>query len=154
MQNMISNPDHFAVIAITRDQARVWRHGIGSEDLPEFVLPPLEVDHRHRRTSQNRHGHDSSHRFPEYFEEISEMVRGYDGILIMGHGSGNSSYMNLLKDYLDKKHPDVAGKILDLVSLDLTRMSEAEIAMHAREWFSKNYRKLATWHERQPFKYL
>ena len=154
MENLVSNPERLAVVAITRDEARLWLHGIGAEDLPEYVHPPLEVDHRHRRTGQNHHGHESAHRFPEYFEAVAEKIRNYDGILILGHGVGKSAYGALLGNYLEKKHPDVAGKILEIANIDLTRLSEGEIALYAREWFSKNYSKLVSWHERKPFKWI
>lgn len=154
MQSLVSNPERLAVVAITRDEARIWLHGISAEDLPEYVHPPLEVDHRHRRTGQNHHGHESAHRFPEYFEAINERIRNHDGILILGHGEGKSSYSGLLKDYLEKKHPDIARRILDTQTIDVTRLTESEIALYAREWFSKNYSKLVSWHERKPFKWI
>ena len=148
-ERLIENPDRFAVVAITQDEAMIWRHGIGPEDLPERINPPLEVDHRHRRTGQNDHGHDTLHRYPEYFEDISEMIRGFDAILIIGHGKSKGAYHQILHDYLSRKHPDIATKVLDTISIDLSSMSEGEITKHARSWFEKNFRKLATWHDRQ-----
>ena len=154
MENLASNRDRLAVIAISQDDAMIWRHGIGPEDLPEHVRPPLEVDHRHRRTGQNDHGHDTVHRFPEYFEEISEMVRGYDAILIIGHGKSKGAYHEILRDFLARKHPDLSEKVLETLSLDLSALSEGEITKHARSWFEKNFRKLATWHDRQSPKWF
>ena len=149
MKSSVSNSEHLAVVAITQDEARIWRNGIGPEDLPEFVLPPKEIDHRHRRTGQNQHSHDTAHRFPEFFEEVSELMRGSDAILIIGHGKGNGAYHQLLQKYLLKNHPDIAAKVLELINLDIPSMSDGQISMHARQWFEKNFRKLATWHNRQ-----
>ena len=154
MENLASNRDRLAVIAISQNDALIWRHGIGPEDLPEHVRPPLEVDHRHRRTGQNDHGHDTAHRFPEYFEEIAEMVRGYDAILIIGHGKSKGAYHETLRDFLARKHPDLSEKVLETLSLDLSSLSEGEITKHARSWFQKNFRKLATWHDRQSPKWF
>jgi len=149
MITSISNSNRLAVIAITQDQAKIWRRGIGPEDLPEFVSPPKEVDHRHRRTGQYQHSHDTAHRFPEFFEDIAELIREDSAILIIGHGKGKGAYHHLLQDYLSRKHPDISKKVLGFIDLDLSAMSDGQIAMHARQWFEKNFRKLATWHDRQ-----
>lgn len=144
----VSNPERFAVVAMTRDEAKIWKNGIGPTDLPIYVRPPIEVDHRHKRTGQYQHGHDTAHRFPEYFEDVVDELRGYDAILIMGHGKGKASYGELLLNFLEKKHPDLLGCVVDLVQLDVTALSESEVSKSARSWFEKNYRTLATWHDR------
>jgi hypothetical protein len=69
--------------------------------------------------------------------------------LIIGHGKGKGAYHHLLQDYLSRKHPDISKKVLGFIDLDLSAMSDGQIAMHARQWFEKNFRKLATWHDRQ-----
>ena len=142
------NPERFAVVAVLRDQALLWKGGIGVEDLPVQILPPIEVDHRHKKTGQFQHGHDTAHRFPEYFEEIADGLRGFEGILIIGHGKGKSSYGALLLEYLHRKHPDLYAKVIDYLTLNLSAMSESEIKLSARSWFEKNYRTLASWHNR------
>ena len=89
-----------------------------------------------------------AHRFPDYFEDIAHQIRGFEGILILGHGSGKASYSKLLIKYLKEKHPDLYGRIVDEISLNLTALSEAELRNSARSWFEQNFRKLASWHER------
>lgn len=145
----INNPERFAVVAVLRDEAMLWRHGIGVADLPEHIRPPVEADHRHKRTGQFQHGHDTAHRFPEYFEDIADCLRGFEGILIIGHGKGKSNYGKLLTDYLHRKHPDLYLKIVDTLTLNLSAISDSEIKSSARSWFEKNYRTLATWHNRR-----
>lgn len=154
MLSSVANEESFAVVAITQDEALIWEHGIGAEDIPSHIRPPIEVDHRHVRTGQNDHGHDAAHRYPEYFEAIAERLRGFSGILLIGHGHGKASYLELLSDYLERKHPDLNLKVLDRITLNLPAMSEGEIKSHARQWFEKNYRKLASWHGRLPSKWF
>ncbi len=150
MQPTISNPEKLAVVAITRDDAKIWRHGISPQDLPEKVLAPVEVDHRHKRTGQFHHGHDTDHFYPEFYEEIYQMIRGFDVILLIGHGDGKASSIERFHNYLTKNHPDTLSKVIDSLNLNLVALSDAEISMNARQWFEKNYRKLATWHDRKP----
>ena len=161
MLSLAVNPNKYRVIAITRDEATIWSDinpdGVGSMRqlgehetlLPERVKPPVEVDHRHRRTGQFHHGHDTDHRFPEYFEAIADRIRSVEGVLIIGHGKGKASYAKAFTDYLENKEQLLAAKIMDVIAFDLVSESEASVKAHARQWFEKNFRKLSTWHERE-----
>jgi hypothetical protein len=154
MQSTVENPNNFVAVAISQDGALIWREGLGNENLPIKISPPIEIDHRHVRTGQFQRGHDTAHRYPEYFEEIANSLRGFSGILIIGHGHGKgSAALNLLK-YLKNQHPDLHLKVIDNLNLNLPALSEAEIRMHARQWFEENFRKLNTWHGRQPSKWF
>lgn len=154
MQSSVNNPEKLALIAITRDEAKVWRHGIAPQDLPELVHAPIEVDHRHVRTGQFHHGHDTNHAYPEFYEAVYEMTKEFDVLLLIGHGEGKGSALENFLHYLQKKHPDVAKKVIDHLNLNLNALSDQQITMNARQWFEKNYRKLATWHDRQPKKWF
>ena len=68
----------------------------------------------------------------------------------MGHGEGKGSAVEKFHKYLLKEHPQLAGKVLDTLAVNLNAMSDNQITMNARQWFEKNFRKLATWHDRQP----
>jgi hypothetical protein len=144
----VDNPERFAVVAVLRDEAMIWRHGIGAEDLPEHIYPPTEVDHRHMRTGQFQRGHDTAHRFPEYFDDIADQLRDFEGILIIGHGTGKAAYGKLLLNFLHRKHPDLYAKVVDTLTLNLSAISPSEIKASARSWFEKNYRTLSSWHDR------
>lgn len=154
MQSTVNNPEKLAVIAVSRDEAKVWRHGITPQDLPELVQAPTEVDHKHMRTGQYHRGHDTDHVHPDFFEEIYQMIREYDVLLLIGHGKGKASAIANFLSYLSLKHPDVYKKVIDSLNLNLVALSDNQITMHARQWFEKNYRKLSTWHDRQPNKWL
>lgn len=147
-------PRGYSVIAITRDEAIIWRDISPSQEdfalAPIRIHPPIEVDHRHRRTGQSHHGHDTDHKFPEYFEEIADQMRTAEGVLIIGHGKGKASYAKSLMDHLEKKEPLLLAKVMDVTTFDLVSKSEAEVRAHAREWFAKNFRNLSSWHERTP----
>jgi hypothetical protein len=150
MQTSAENSNNLMVIAITQDDALIWGDGIGNEDLPVHLRPPVEVDHRHVRTGQNHHGHDTEHRFPEYFESIADRMRKEAVVLVIGHGHGKAAKANQFLNYLERKHPNLRKRVVDLITLDLPALTESEIKSHARQWFEKNFRKLATWHDRQP----
>ena len=154
MQSASNHTERLAVVAVSRDEAKIWRHGIAPQDLPELVQAPIEVDHRHMRTGQFHHGHDTDHQYPEFYEEIYQMIREFDVLLLMGHGEGKASAVENFIQYLRKEHPDIYNRVIDSIHINLVALSDQQITMHARQWFEKNYRKLATWHDRQPNKWL
>ena len=154
MQSSIENSESFAVIAITESEALVWRNGIGSEDLPERVLPPVEVDHRHVRTGENHHGHDTDRGYPEYFEGIADLVRDRKAVLLIGHGHGKGSAAEQFLDFLERKHPNLGQRVVETIQINIPALSEGELKSHARQWFEKNFRKLATWHDRSSEKWF
>jgi hypothetical protein len=78
------------------------------------------------------------------------MLREIDVVLLLGHGEGKGSAVDKFQEYLSKEHPQLASKVLDTLSVNLNAMSDHQITMNARQWFEKNFRKLATWHDRQP----
>ncbi len=149
MTALITDPRKFAIVAISRDEAIIWKDGLDSVHAPMRIKPPVEADHRHRRTGQFHHGHDTNHRFPEYFEEISRELGDAQAILIMGHGTGNVSYGSLLIDYLNEKHHQIGMKVVDLLKVNLPALSIHEVEAHARGWFEKNYGRLSRWHGRK-----
>ena len=149
MQSAVSNPEKLAVVAMYRDEAKIWRHGIAPKDLPEVIQAPVEVDHRHKRTGQFHHGHDTNHYYPEFYEAVYAVVRESDAVLLIGHGTGKGSSAEKFYAYLEKHHPDFLKRILERLDLNLSAMSDQQLTMNARQWFEKNYRKLATWHDRQ-----
>jgi hypothetical protein len=75
MISLVADMRRYAFVAIERDEAILWNEGLDSVSGPIHVKAPVEVDHRHMRTGQYQHGHDTKHRFPEYFEEIASHLK-------------------------------------------------------------------------------
>jgi hypothetical protein len=62
------------------------------------------------------------------------------GVLVAGwstrsHGHGKASAMVHFVQYLKRKNPDVAKKVVDTIETNLIAMTEPEILATAREWF-------------------
>ena len=140
----MDNPKNFIFLAIDRDKAHIWLNGIKSSDSCVTVRPPIEMDHRHKRTGQFQRGHDTAHRFPEYFEDIAKYLVSDKGILIISHGRGNSSYGYLLLKYLESKHRTIFENVLENITLDISNLSESEIKACARQWFEREFQILTT----------
>jgi hypothetical protein len=123
-----------AVVAMTRDEAQIWKTGLDPGTHPEKVKAPDEGIHHHVRTAQFHSGHDSDHMRPEYYEEIAQALKDFGRILLLGHGKGKASATLHLVQYLERKHPDQAKKVVDSLETDLENLSEGQILAIARKW--------------------
>ena len=149
MISLVADMRRYAFIAIERDEAIIWNEGLDSVSGPIHVKAPVEVDHRHMRTGQFQHGHDTKHRFPEYFEEIASHLKKPEVVVIMSHGKGKADYGLHLIDHLNHKHPEIASKVVDHLTVNIPALTIHELEAYARGWFEKNYRKLSSWHGRK-----
>jgi len=127
----------FTAVAITRDEARVWKAVTDSRHAPESIHAPSEKNrHHHVREAQHHHGHDTDHDNPVFYESITRAVDDASWILLVGHGRGKANEMLHLIQYWERKHPDVARKVVGAVDSDLEALSEHQILALARDWFA------------------
>ena len=65
----------FVVVALTRDEARIWLTGVESGARPERIVAPHDQErHHHVREAQHHHGHDTDHDQVKFFESIAATV--------------------------------------------------------------------------------
>ena len=62
--------------------------------------------------------------------------------MLIGHGHGKAIEMMHLIQYLERKHPLIAVKVVDSIDTNLDAMTEPEILAMARKWFEE-YRHFA-----------
>jgi hypothetical protein len=125
-------------VAITRDEARVWTSAEEPGVVPESIHAPSEMSrHHHVREAQHHHGHDTDHDNPVYYESITQAVDGASRILLVGHGRGKANEMVHLTQYWERKHPDVARKVVGAVDSDLDALTDNEVLALVRNWFEE-----------------
>lgn len=126
------------VVGVTRDHAEVWT-------LDERQKHPLAVvvrhdaksEHRHVRTAQFGHGHESDEGYSRFFTDVAAVVSGANEIMIAGHGSGRSNMMEIFADWLKDKHAEIFSRVSELRYVDLPHTTGRELAAMARKWKSE-----------------
>ena len=127
------------VVAIMRDEARVWTFGVEPSTKPESPHAPSEkARHHHVHDAQHHHGHDSDHRSSIFYESISELVGAAQAILLIGHGKGNANEMLNLTQYWERKCPDIAHKVVGAIDSDLESLTQDQVLALVRDWFEQN----------------
>lgn len=129
------------VVAITRDEARVWRRGLDKGTDPKRLDRPSEVgQHQRTRQAQKHRGHDVDHDDPRFFEDVVEKISDATEILLVGHGAGKADYKDRFQAHLEHRHPEVAAKVVGNVDSDLNALTENQILSLARDWFDQYHR--------------
>ena len=125
-----------AIVAITRDEARVWNAGMEKGAVPQRLHAPSDIgQHHHVRQAQHNRGHDTDHDNQRFYESIARAVEGANEILIVGHGKGKADHILRFTQFLERKHPAIAAKVVGAMDSNLNAMTEAQILATAREWF-------------------
>jgi hypothetical protein len=136
---MNESVEGLAVIAIMRDEAQLWASGVEPGAIPESLHAPSEkVRHHHVREAQHHHGHDTDHRNSTFYESISASVGSAREILLVGHGKGRSNEMLNLVQYWERKHPDIAHRVVGQIESDLESLSSDQVLALVREWFEQH----------------
>jgi hypothetical protein len=129
--------EKFVVLTITKDETRVWATGTSPGNIPTKVHSPT-AHHFHNDPKRRWSGDGPG--VPRYYEEIVSAIGGASEILLIGHGHGKASSMLHFNQYLERKYPNLAKKIVDALDTNLLAMSEPEVLAMARGWFEDHPR--------------
>ncbi len=131
----MSDARRLVAVEIARDEARVWLTDFERGAQPVRSHAPDEaLRHHHVREAQHHHGHDTDHTSSAFYESISEAVRPATAIVLIGHGKGKANEMLHLTQYWERKHPDVAARVIGAIDSDLESLTENEILALVREY--------------------
>ena len=80
--------------------------------------------------------HYSGERVPEetsFYEEIAKDLAPANEIVLIGHGTGKSSAVEFLMDYLKTHHSEIAQHVRGVETADLSALTEPEIEAIAKK---------------------
>jgi hypothetical protein len=123
-------------VEIARDEARVWLTGVESGTKPERIMAPSEMTrHHHVREAQHHGGHDTDHDSSTFYDSIAYAVAPASQIVLIGHGTGKADSMLKFTQFLERKHPDVAAKVVGAIDADIEALTDNQILSLIRDWF-------------------
>jgi len=123
------------LVVINRKETLVFRTEV-RDPVPERLQPydPTGALDRLIHTE----GVDKASRAPEnltYYRAIAETLLGAEEVLLMGNGTGASSAMPHVKDYLTTHNAKIAAKIVGTLTVDVEALTEEELLKQARAFF-------------------
>jgi hypothetical protein len=123
------------VAVIDHHAAHVYRDLGGSRPREEATIEPYDPHHFHRHLIHRKEAHYRGDRVPEessFYEEVTQALLPAAEIILIGHGTGKSSAVDVLMAYLKKHRPDVAGRVLTMETADLSALTEPDIETIAK----------------------
>ena len=128
----------FVMIALTRNEARIWATGLEKNQKPERIFAPSDKgSHHHVRQTQHQGGHSADPADWGYFDVIADSVKEANEILLIGHGEGKANAMLRFTQFMERNRPEVAKKIFGAIDTNLYSMTENELLATARNWFDQ-----------------
>jgi hypothetical protein len=128
-------PGHMVVV-IDHHVARVYRD-LGS-DRPEneATVKPYDPYGFHRHLIHRKEAHYQGERVPEeasFYEQVAQDLVPATEIILIGHGTGKSSALEFLAEYLKTHHPAIFQRVIATETADLSALTEPEIEAIAKK---------------------
>jgi hypothetical protein len=121
------------LLLIDHHEARIFRSEIHG-GLPRKVLPAEYSQHTRDSgdVSRGKEKPDAT----SFFKPVAEALQAEGQILIFGTGTGTSNEMNQFIAWLNKHHPELAGRIVGSVVVDEQHLTDDQLLAKAREFYA------------------
>jgi len=123
------------VVVLDHRMARIYQDLGGSWPQREDAMRPYDPHGFHRHLIHRKEAHYEGQRVPEetsFYEEIAQDLKPAREIILIGHGTGKSSALEFLLEYLKTHHSTVFPKVIATEDADLSELTEPEIEAIAR----------------------
>lgn len=99
------------------------------------TIKPYDPYHFHHHLVHRKEAHYEGDRVPEetsFYEEVAAALVFANEIVLIGHGTGKSSAVSVLVEYLNTHRIDLARRVKATEILDLSALTEPEIEAIAK----------------------
>ncbi len=123
------------VVVIDHHAAHIYRDLGLSRPKEEATIEPYDPNHFHHHLIHRKESHYQGDRVPEetsFYEEVAKALSLADEIVLIGSGTGKSSAVAVLAEYLQKHHANIAQRVKATEMADLSALTEPEIEVIAR----------------------
>jgi hypothetical protein len=124
------------LVVIDHHEARVYQSEM-SGTVPLRILPHEPSDYfRHAHNSKDFSRGKEKPDPNSFFEPVAAALKGAGKILVFGTGKGTSSEMEQFVTWLGGHHAETAARVVGSVVIDEHHLSEAQLLLKAREFYS------------------
>jgi hypothetical protein len=124
------------VVVIDHHLARVYQDLDGSRPRSEDAVRPYDPHGFHRHLIHRKEAHYQGERVPEehsFYEEVAKDLVPAQEIVLIGHGTGNSSALKFLMEFLKKHHATIYQRVIATEITDLSALTDPEIEELAKK---------------------
>jgi hypothetical protein len=123
------------VVVIDHHAAHIYRDLGESRPQEQATIEPYDPHHFHHHLVHRKEAHYEGGRVPEetsFYEEVAAALRIANEIVLIGSGTGKSSAVAALAEYLQKHHVDISRRVKATEMADLSALTEPEIEAIAK----------------------
>ncbi len=123
------------VVVIDHHAAHIYRDLGGSRPKEEVTLEPYDPHHFHHHLIHRKEAHFQGDRVPEdgsFYEGVAATLVPADEIVLIGHGTGKSSAVDVLLAHLKKHHENISRRVKATETADLSALTPPEIEAIAK----------------------
>ena len=125
-----------AVVVIDHHGARVYQDHDHSRPEDKTTVKPYDPYHFHHHLIHRKEAHYQGERVPEetsFYEEVAKDLVPAKEIILIGNGTGKSSALVALTEYLKAHHPEISQRVVASEIADLSALTEPEIEAIAKK---------------------
>jgi hypothetical protein len=118
------------VVVIDHHVAHIYHDPGDSRSQGEVTVKPYDPFHFQHHLIHRKEAHYKGERVPEedsYYEEIAMDLAHAEAIVLVGHGTGKSSAVGFLTEYLKAHRPEEFQRIVATETVDLSALTEPQI---------------------------
>jgi hypothetical protein len=123
------------VVVIDHHAAHIFRD-VGESRPQEVVgITPYDPHHFHRHLIHRKEAHYEGERVPEetsFYKEVAAALVSANEIVLIGHGTGKSSAVHVLEEYLKQHHVELSRRVKAVETADLSALTESGIEAIAK----------------------
>jgi hypothetical protein len=123
------------VVVIDHHAARIFCDLGESRPQELATIEPYDPHHFRRHLVHRKEAHYQGDRVPEessFYEEVAAALAPANAIVLIGHGTGKSSAVDVLAEYLKKHHMNIFRRVEAQENADLSALTEPEIESLAK----------------------
>lgn len=133
-----TTPAGRTVVVIDHHIARIYQHPGGSGPERKESEKPYDPHGFHRHLIHRKESDYAGQRVPEedsFYEQIAEALKPAREIILIGHGTGKSSALDFLVEYLKTHDSTILPQVIATEVTDLSALTEPQIEAIARQHF-------------------
>lgn len=120
------------IVLIDHHHARLYGlGGVDGDPTAPLIVTPNDDDGARRRIEhkQGNDDHDGGHASedPDFYERVAADLTAARRIVVLSDGKGRSSAGAYLVDYLNHRHPAIAGRIVATDRVNIAQLTDGEI---------------------------
>jgi hypothetical protein len=122
------------IVVIDHHAAHIFRALDGARPQDAVTVEPNDPHHFHHHLVHRREANYRGDRVPEetsFYQEVTQALLPAEEIVLIGHGTGTSSAVDVLVEYLKTHRPDVYRRVMATEIADLSAVSLPEMKAFA-----------------------